>query len=478
MLTLSTSLEENIKIIKDLFIKDESLLLRRFANEHDSNLSFAIFYICSMVDTTIVNEYILENLMYNKMSVEDSSPIDYMVDKVIASNNVEKTSDINKIVLSIIDGYTVIILDGYNELILVNTQGWQMRSVEEPSNEKSLRGPREGFTESIMVNLSLLRRKLRTNHLKFQFKTLGYLSKTKICISYIEGRADEKLLAEINNRLDKVHIDGLFEIKYIQELIDDRPYSLFEVMGTTEKPDVLASKLLEGKIAIFMDGSPVATTIPFLFIEYFQTAEDYYINYYFASVGRMLRLWAFFFTTSTPALFLALVTYHKELIPTSLLLSVFASRQGVPFPTVVELLLLLFVFEVLREAGTRMPSDIGQTLSIVGALVLGSAAVDARIVSIPSIIIVGFSGITALMIPTLSGSFVIIRVIFMLLAASLGLPGYLMGVMGLLIHLCHIKSFDMPFLGTLTSLYSKDLKDTVIRGPRWFLAKNNRGDEK
>lgn len=468
MHSLSYSLIENISLIKDQFNKDDTLIVRSFNNKYNADINFGLFYINGMIDNVMVDENIIAKLMLEKIDIKPKSNIiHYLIKNIISTSNIEKSSDLEKIILGIIEGNTILIVDGFNEAVIIHTQGMEIRAIEEPMNEKTLRGPREGFTESILINLSMVRRRLKTNDLKFEFRTIGSLSTTTACVAYIKGRVDQNLLEEINRRLDKIDIDGLFDVKTIQELIDDRPYSLFEVSGSSEKPDVIASKLLEGRVAIFLDGTPYVITIPFLFIEYFQTSEDYYVNYYFASIGRMLRILAFFFTTSTPAIYLALVAYHKELIPTPLLLSIFASRQGVPLPSAVEILLLLLVFEILRESGSRMPTNVGQALSIVGALVLGTAAVQAKIVSILAIIIIGFSGITALMIPNLSGSFIILRVIFLLLASILGLHGYLIGVMALLIHLCSIKSYNIPFLSTLNTLNKKDLKDSYVRGSKW-----------
>lgn len=471
---LSNSLIENIGLIKDQFKNDDTLILRIFNNKHNEAIYFGLFYINGMIDNVLVDDNIIEKLMLEKIDIEPETKItNYLIKNIISSSNVEKSSDLQRVVLGIIEGNSILLLEGCDEAIIIHTQGMKTRPIEEPMNEKTLRGPREGFTESILVNLSMVRRRLKTNNLKFEFRTLGTVSTTTACVSYIKNIVDEGLLEEINRRLDKIDIDGLFDVKAIQELIDDRPYSFFEVSGVSEKPDVIASKLLEGRVAIFLDGTPHVITIPYLFIEYFQTAEDYYVNYYLASIGRLLRILAFFFTTSTPAIYLALVAYHKELIPTPLLLSIFASRQGVPLPSSVEILLLLLIFEILRESGSRMPSNIGQALSIVGALVLGTTAVEARIVSILAIIVIGFSGITALMIPNLSGSFIILRVLFLLLTSILGLHGYLMGVIALLIHLCSLKSYNIPFLSTLSTINRKDLKDSYVRAPKW-LTKNTK----
>ena len=475
---LSKYLEENINIIQEIFNKDDTLVLRRFENQHNSNLQFAMFFIDGSVDNDMMQKNVLAPLITNDIQTMDFNTMEYLSNQVITSNEVQTSKDIDTLITALIDGDAIVFLDNYDQGIIINTRGWKTRSIEESYVERVLRGPREGFTESITTNLSLVRKRLKTKDLKFEFKTIGKKTATKVCVSYIDGVVDEKILQEIMKRLDSIDIDGILNSKSIQELIDDKPFSIFETSGNTERPDVVVGKLLEGRIAIFIDGTPDVMTVPYLFIEYFQAADDYYLNYYFASIGRMLRIWSFIFTISVPPIYLALVTFHQELIPTQLILSLYSSRQGVPFPTVIELILLLFIFEVLREAGTRMPAYIGQALSIVGALVLGTAAVEAKFISAPLVIIVGFSGITGLMLPSLSSSTIIIRAIFIVLTASIGVYGYIFGLFALLIHLFYLTSFNVPFMSTLTSLYPKDLKDTIIRAPRWYIEGSKLGGKK
>ena len=227
----------------------------------------------------------------------------------------------------------------------------------------------------------------------------------------------------------------------------------------------MAAKLLEGRIAVIVDGTPLVLTVPFLFVEYFQANEDYYVNFYFASVNRFLRILGFILTTTLPAFYSALVTFHQEMIPTPLLLSIASARRGVPLPTALELFLLLVIFESLREAGSRVPTGIGQTLSIVGALVLGQAAVEAKIVSAPVVIVVALTAINNLMMPRITSTFVIMRIVFLLLASIWGLYGLIFGIIGFLLHLCELRSFGIPYMLHLTSFEPDDFKDTLIRLP-------------
>lgn len=466
-LKLNQSLEHNIKLIQDIFSEDDTLIVRYFENQMNTRIKCSIFFIDGMVNVEMINENVVEPFVQNTMLKYYDDTIINVQNQVIVSNDITKTADVSKLVKAIISGDTVLFIDGSSEGLIVSTKGWQSRTIEEPDTEKVTRGPREGFTEPLMVNLSLIRRKLETTDLKFKLKTIGTKSQTKVCICYLKGIANQKILNELIKRLDSIDIDGILASGYISELIEDASFSPFKTIGSTERPDIVAAKLLEGRIAVVVDGTPVVLTLPHLFVEYFQANEDYYINYYFSSINRILRILGFILTVTVPAIYLALVTFHHEMIPTPLLISISSARQGVPFPTIVETIVLLFIFEILRETGIRMPANIGQALSIVGALVLGQASVEAKLVSAPIVIIVAISGITSLMIPKIQGAAIIMRITFLLLSAFLGLYGLIFGIIGVLLHLCELRSFGVPYMLYLTSLDPRDLKDTAIRAPLW-----------
>jgi spore germination protein KA len=466
---LSKSLDTNIETIKKIFNNDDTLIIRSFQSQHGDSPKCCILFINGMVNDEIINENIILPIVTSLTPPTKSSFIEYLQNQVIVSNNVEKTDNIDKLIEAVISGDTILFAENSLEGIIIDTKGWPSRAIEEPLVERVLRGPREGFTESIMENLALIRRKLRTTDLKFEFTTLGERTNTKACICYIEGLANEKILKELHKRLKDISIDGVLDSNYVNEIICDSPLSLFETTGSTERPDTAAAKLLEGRIALVIDGTPVVMTVPYLFLEYFQSNEDYYLNYYFASVGRILRISGFIATISIPAVYLSLVAFHQEMIPTPLIMSIYAARQGVPFPTVIQLIILLITFEILRETGTRTPSYIGQALSIVGALVLGSSAVEARLVSAPIVIVVGLSGITGLLIPKIKSASVLLRFVFLIFSSLLGLYGYIFGMAALLIHLFSIRSFGVPYMSNLSSLHLQELKDTAIRLPWWYM---------
>lgn len=466
--SLTNSLDENIKMIQGIFYEDECINLRIFQNQYN-DLKGCIFFIDDMIDPIIVDEHILKPILDNKALPGNTDAITYLSTQVLASGSLKVSSSMEDIIDAIVYGDTVLIAEGCAQVIIISSKGWQTRNIEEPQSERVLRGPREGFIESLAVNLTMLRRKIRSKDLKFHRITVGERTKTKVCVCYIEGLVHNEVLDNIIRKIENIYIDGIFDTKYIGESIDDSPFSVFETRFFTEKPVVASAMILEGRVAILVDGSPSAMTTPSLFIEAFISSDDYFVNYYYASVRRMLRIIGFIITVSIPALYLALVTFHQGTLPTDLLVAIYAAREGVPFPSIVELIVLIVIFEILKEAGTRAPDAISQSLSIVGVLVLGTAAVDARLVSAPMIIIIGAAAITELMLPNITGALIILRMGLLLLSALLGFYGYIFGILAMLIHLFSLRSHGVPFMSNLDSFRAQSIKDTVIRAPAWYM---------
>ncbi|MBW7571404.1 spore germination protein [Caproiciproducens faecalis] len=470
-IVFTDSVRSNMELLKQIFKNDETLTFREIENPMVPSVEFCLVYIDGMVNNKLVNEDVIKPLVDYKPEQRESLTLDILAKQVMLSNSVEQESDAEKILQAIIYGDCILMMDGFSKFLILNTKGWSSRSISEPENEKVLRGPREGFTEALMTNLSLIRRKIRTPDLKMEFESFGTRSNTKACICYLENVVNKDVLADLKKRLESFSIDGTLDVNYLTEFINDAPYSPFKTIGSTEKPDIVAAKLLEGRVALVLDGTPVVLTMPFLFIENFQSDEDYFLNYYFASFGRMLRLLAFFVSTGVPAIYLALTTFHHEILPLAMTMSISQARQGVPFPTVVEAVLMLLVFEMLRESGARMPGMMGQALSIVGALVIGQAAVQAKIVSAPMIIVVAVTGISGLMIPRVKGATILLRFILLGMASILGLYGYMYGMLGLLIHLFNLNSFGIPIMSSTYASTLQDKKDITVRAPWWFMKK-------
>jgi spore germination protein KA len=470
-LVFTNKINENINLIKSIFKNDETLLIRQIENRADPSIQCCIVYIDGMVNNKLLNEDIIKPLLEYRSRWKERDLLDVIAKQITLSDSVERTSDIETIVQGIVYGDSALLIEGYAEVLILNTKGWASRSISEPENEKVIRGPREGFNEALMMNLSLLRRKIRTPDLKMEFQVFGTRTKTKACICYLDGVVNKKVLTELKRRLKTFSIDGTLDSNYICEFIKDAPYSPIKTVGSTEKPDIVAAKLLEGRVALFLDGTPVVLTVPFLFVENFQSDEDYYLNYYFSSINRIIRFISFFIATSLPALYVSLVTFHQEMLPTPLLMSITLARQGVPLPTVLEAALMFMVFEMLRESGARMPGSMGQALSIVGALVIGQASVQAKLVSAPMVIIVGLTGICGLMIPRIKGADILLRFILLSLSSIMGLYGYMFGVFGLLIHLFSINSFGIPIMNSAYANSFQDRKDIIMRAPWWSMKK-------
>lgn len=463
------SLEANLAIFRSIFELDDMVHYRMLENKAQ-NVKGCVIYIDGMTNHQALDEYVIRQVIYSDISHHTrENYLEELETQALTASNLTVTQSLQEIIDAVLTGEAVLLLDGHPKAIVICCKNMERRAVEEASSEKVVRGPREGFTESILVNLSLIRRRVTTPDLKFQYKYIGKLTKTKICICYLQSIASDKIVKEVERRLDELDIDGIVDSGYIQELIKDSPFSPFDTIGYTERPDSVVGKLLEGRVAIVVDGSPFVLTAPFIFVEIFQTPEDYYNNFIFASFNRILRIFGAALALFVPGIYVSLSNFHQEMLPTPLLLSIAAGRSDVPFPTVVEAFLMLIVFEILREAGARMPTAIGQTVSIVGALVLGQAAVDAKFIAPSMIIIVALTGISALMSMKVQGAILILRFVFLILAAFMGIYGVIFGGLGLLTHLMSIRSFGIPYMLTEGSMKLADIQDTTIRAPWWYL---------
>jgi spore germination protein KA len=391
--------------------------------------------------------------------------------KSIATDSLKKVEDFKTSIHAALGGDTAIFIDGYNQSFIASSRGWEERGVQKPTTETAIRGPKEAFTETLRINTSLLRRKIKSTKLTFESMVLGEVSETQVSISYIEGIASPKIIKEVKKRLKDISVDSILDSGYIEEFIEDAPLSPLPTVYRTERPDAVAGKLLEGKVAILVDGAPEVLTVPTIFMEFLLTSEDYYQRAIFSTFTRWLRFLSLFITLLLPAFYVAIVSYHQEMLPTSLIISIAAEREGVPFPSVIEAMLMGLLFEVLREAGTRMPRPIGQAVSIVGALIQGEAAVTAGLTSTPMVIVAALTGLGVFVIPSVDMALTLIPLRFLLtvLAAVLGLFGVLLGLLIVNIHMASLRSFGIPYLSPLAPGVYRDLKDVLVRAPWWSM---------
>lgn len=470
---LSESLENNLNTLKGIIGSSSDIIIRRFSFRAKKNIQAALIFIEGLIDKNLVNENIMKPLMFNinYLYNEEIDNIQYVESTLLSVGEIEKISSVNKIIDSYLSGDTILLLDGSKEVLVISLRDWKTRSIEEPKTEPVVRGPREGFTETLRINTALLRRKIKNTNLMFESVKLGVRTKTDISIAYINDLANPKLIEEIRRRLNRINTDAILESGYIEQFIEDAPFSIFSTVANSEKPDKVAAKLLEGRAAIIVDGTPIVLTVPMVFIESFQSAEDYYSRPFFASIIRLLRFMAYFINILAPALYVALSTFHQELIPTPLLLSMMAAHEGVPFPAVLEAIIMITAFEILREAGVRLPRPIGQAVSIVGALVIGESAVSAGLVGAPMVIVVAITAVSSFAVPAQTDSGAIIRFVLLLLGACMGGYGIAMGLFAIFIHIASLRSFGTPYLSPLAPLSTSGMKDTFIRAPIWTMLK-------
>ncbi|KKK38530.1 membrane protein [Mesobacillus campisalis] len=464
---ISAELNANIDILKELFKDCSDIVFRMF--KAGAQRAYMVF-VDGLVDSNTLQFHVLEQL---EESEGEHFTVERVKDRLISAGTVNDTDKLDELVKQILGGNTGVLIDGLDAALIIDAKGGARRSVSEPETETAIRGSREGFTESLRVNTSLLRHKIRSNRLKVLSKTLGEETQTNIAIVYIEGLAAPELLDEVMNRLENIKIDGILESGYIEELIEDDTWSVFPQIQNTERPDTLAGNLLEGRVGIIVDGTPFALVLPATFWQFMQASEDYYHRFHISVFLRILRLIFIFIALLLPALYVAVTTYHQEMIPTNLLFSVAASREAIPFPAFIEALIMEISFEALREAGIRLPKLVGQAVSILGALVIGQAAVEAGIVSAPMVIIVSMTGIASFTIPrfNMSISIRLLRFPIMILAGMFGLFGIVLGTTFILTHLVKLRSFGVPYFAPLAPLNLRELKDVFIRAPWWALEK-------
>lgn len=473
---ISHDLLWNIKFLKGPFNKCTDLVFHQF--ELFSGRHAVAIYIDGLSDSIQITEDILKPLQRptlfvhkdDERELETPNVLEIMMRYASAVDSLA-VSSLEKIVSYVLEAQVVLLVDGIQEAAVFSMKKRPERGVEEPATEAVIRGPREGFNENIRASTSLLRRRLRTSDFKIESLEIGEYTKTQVALCYIEGIIDPSLVEEVLERLQRIEIDGIIDTGYIEELIEDSPFSPFPQMQNTERPDVVASLLLEGRFAIIIDGSPFVILGPINLWGALAAAEDYYERYIVANTLRWLRYAFLGAALFLPALYVAITTYHQELLPTKLLISVAAAREVTPFPAFIEALIMEVSFEALREAGVRLPKTIGSSISIVGALIIGQAAVQAGIVSAPMVIIVSITGIASFCVPRYNFAVAIrlLRFPMIFLAGILGIYGIVIGLILITIHLSGLRSFGVPYLQPVSPLSWVGLKDTLIRVPRWAM---------
>lgn len=482
----STDFQKNVEMIQATFQKCDDLKQRKFSLEASESIDCAIFFISGITNEKEIVNYIIKPIAKKQCIdftyVEQQGILYLLEEHLMINHSVKRVESYKDAMQAILKGEALFILDGFALGYTIEVKEFPQRGIEEPSTQTLVRGPREGFTEGIKDNLALVRKRIKTPDFKVETDEVGHISKTDIAICYIENIVDPKIVEEVKARIQDIDIDTVLESGILEQLIEDNAFSPFPQIGSSERPDSVAASLAGGRVCIFVDGSPFALVVPQVLTDMLQATEDYYSRFPFSTAIRMLRYFSFLIALLGPSLYVAITTFHHEMIPTELLISIAAARQGVPFPAVVEAFIMEVAFEALREAGVRLPKPVGQAVSIVGALIIGEAAVQAGLVSQIMVIVVAGTGIASFTVPAFNAgiSVRLLKIPILFVSAAFGLFGISVAVLALSIHLSTLRSFGVPYLSPVAPMTLKDNKDVVLRAPIWamierptFIAKNN-----
>ncbi|PZE21378.1 spore germination protein [Paenibacillus xerothermodurans] len=470
---LSADLDANLQYLKLRFKDCSDVVFRNVVVEYDVRAT--VIFVDGLVNTDQISDHALRPLLYDAVNARpDNMPDPPPLEETqISLSQVSRASNYNDVIRDIMGGNAALFIDGYAEAIILSVPGGERRGVSDPTTENVIRGPREGFTDALRPNTALVRARLRTPALKMVPFVIGEKTNTNVVLAYMDGLADPAVIEEATKRLHAIKLDGILESGYIEEFIEDNPYSLFPQLQYTERPDSIAAHLLEGRFAIFTEGTPFVLVAPTVIWQLFQASEDYYERYHITNFIRWLRYIFGFIALFLPSIYIATTTFHHDMLPTTLTLSIAAAREAIPFPALVEALIMEISFEALREAGIRLPKAVGAALSILGALVIGQSAVEAGIVSAPMVMVVAVTGIASFAIPkfNLAISIRLLRFPMMFLAGLFGLYGMVLGTVMLMAHLCSLRSFGVPYLAGLAP-YKREARDDILaRVPWWDMEK-------
>lgn len=471
--SIPKDIDRVIANLKETFKDCDDIVYREFSVGQEQQYKFAIVCIDGLSDKMLIDNFVLESLMLcarelkpNTESVR-SRLFELTKNGALTTTELKESDDLDEVITGILSADTALFLDGYDKAIIIGSKMWPARGTGEPKSEGVIRGPSDGLVETLRFNTALVRRRIRDSRFKVKQKQMGVRSKTDIAVMYMDDIVNKDTLQMVFDRLEDIEIDCILESGYIEQLIEDNIFSPFPQIQSTERPDTVAGAILEGRIGIIVDNSPFALIVPTTLSSMFQSAEDYYQRWMVSSFVRIVRFIAGFLSISLPALYIAITSYNPDIIPVRFALSIAGSREGVPFPAFIEAIIMEITLEFLREAGVRLPDPLGATIGIVGGIVIGQAAVTAKIVSPVMVIIVSITAISSFIIPNygINTGLRLIRFILMIFAAFMGLYGIMIGFTIILIHLVNLKSFGVPYLAPFVSASSRDFKDSVVRYP-------------
>lgn len=467
---LSSSLEENVINLRTVMSSSSDLTIKHAkAGGH----SICLIFCEGMASTSTMTELIFHpiNALHGEM------PLDGLVKEleegIIIAGEQKQADTYEDVCLDIMSGFVTVLIEGIDRGISIGVQGYASRSIEEPSTHSNVRGSRDSFVEVVRTNVSLVRRRMKNPDLVFKMMQLGDMSNTDVCLCYIKGAADKRLVREVEKKLKEIPLNTILECGFIQPFLENPGNRLFSEVGVTERPDTFTAKLYEGKVGVLVDGSPFALYLPKLFMENFNVIDDYTGRPFFTAVMRVIRYMAIIFATASSGFYVALANFNPELFPEALLLNLATSIQDTPYPLLAECLIIHVFYEIMREAGLRIPSNIGHTVSIVGGLVIGDIVVSAGLVGAPMVLLVAVSAITSFVVPDLYDSIAVLRFAYIIAGGLWGLFGITVLSAIITVKLCSQESFGVPHTAPLSPFSPKAMRDFIIRSSWRKLAKKD-----
>lgn len=468
---IQSSIEENLNYLKDTFKESADLTVREF---YIREKKAAIVTIEGMIDKETLATSVMGPILKLKGDevVSPQREFDYIRDTVLATSEQVQTEKFSQAINLLMSGFVVFFLDGVASSIAIGIQGFEYRSISEPVSEVMQKGSREGFVEAIKINMTMIRRRVKNPSLKFESMTVGEISKTNVCLCYLTDVVSDTIISEIKKKLKSTDLKYLLAAEYLGSYLEEsEDFSVFSSVGFSERPDTVCGKISEGRVAILIDGIPNAIIVPYLFVEYFQTLDDYSVRPYFATLTRWLKYLAFFVAMLLPGIYVALGTFNPEVFPNKLINKIAIAIGDTPFPLLFETLIIHFIYEIMREAGLRLPRPLGHAVSIVGALVIGETAVNSGLISAPTLMVVALTAISSYVIPNLYESNAILRFIFIIVGGSLGILGVTLLFSVILLNICAKNNFGIPFFAPVTPFNFKGMRDVAIRANWKVLSK-------
>lgn len=459
---MNYALKNRVDKLKQI-LPSEDILVFEFGSEDGKK--FACAYADGVADKNMIGELIIKPL--RAAEVKDGNELAHL----LANPDVKECKTIKEGADAVSDGNALLMMDGEKQMFIIGVKNPPQRAVAEPPTQINVKGPREGFTEDVKTNLGLVRKRIKSENFKVKTITVGKQSKTAIAICYIDGVCADGIVEKIEERIKSQEIDIVPDSSYIAAFLSKKPRSLFKRNATSEKPDVFCAKICEGRVGIIVDGSPIALTVPYMVVEDFQESEDYFVVNYRAMIIRVLRVAAVVIGIMLPAVYICAQLFKIQLIPAKLLFKIASSVEGIPLSPSVEIFFTLFVLEVLNEASIRMPKYVGLALSVVGALVLGDTAVKAGIISTPAVIIIAFSAICLYTVPDFVETSTTLRLLYLIVAGSLGMYGLVVLSAYLLCYLCGEQDYGVPLMAPYSPLIARDMRDGIYKANVYDLAK-------